>query len=266
MTLQKIFWAENVRFLRNRKKMSQEALAETLGISRSKLNAHENGKTLNPPVEDLVKVSEYFKISIDTLLKVNLSKLGALKLRDLEAGNDVYLTGGNIRVLAISVNKDNKENIEYVPVKAKAGYAAGYSDPEFIARLPKYSFPNLKEAGTYRIFPTSGDSMLPIPEGAEIVARYVQDWTSLPAHTPCIVILKGEQDFVFKLVQLLPNGELLLSSLNKAYKPYSVALHDVLEIWQMERYISQQIPPKATELDELKMMILDLHQKVNKAP
>ncbi|MGC4057856.1 MAG: helix-turn-helix transcriptional regulator, partial [Chitinophagaceae bacterium] len=113
MSHQKIFWAENVKFLRQRKKMSQEAMAETLGISRSKLNAHENGHTVNPPVEDLIRISEFFKISIDSLL-MQMAKLGELKLRELEAGNDVYTAGKNIRVLAITVNKDNKENIEYV--------------------------------------------------------------------------------------------------------------------------------------------------------
>lgn len=264
MTTQKIFWAENVRFLRNRKKMSQEALAEILEISRSKLNAHENGNTINPPVEDLVKVSTYFKISIDSLLKVNLSKLGELKLRALEAGNDVYITGGNIRVLAISVNKDNKENIEYVPIKAKAGYAAGYSDPEFIASLPKYSFPNLSSNGSYRIFPTIGDSMLPIPEGAEIVTRYVQDWTSIKPNSPCIVILKNDQDFVFKLVTLQAEGQLLLVSLNTAYKPYTVAVENVLEIWAFERYISKELPEKASDMDELKAMILGLKEEMSK--
>ncbi len=56
MTIQKIFWAENIKFLRHRKKLSQEALAEALQIGRPKLNAHEHGKTVNPPVEDLFRL------------------------------------------------------------------------------------------------------------------------------------------------------------------------------------------------------------------
>lgn len=56
---------------------------------------------------------------------------------------------------------------------------------------------NLLWGGTYRMFPTTGDSMLPIPEGSDVVARYVQDWKTLKPDRHCIVILKGEQDFVF---------------------------------------------------------------------
>ncbi len=262
--MQKIFWAENVRFLRNRKKMSQEALAETLGISRSKLNAHENGHTINPPIEDLLKLSAYFKMSIDTLLKVNLAKLGAYKLHELESGNDVYLTGANIRVLAISVDKDNRENVEYVPIKAKAGYQAGYSDPEFIATLPKYSFPDLPKNGTFRMFPTMGDSMLPIPEGSDILAQYVQDWKTLKKGTLCIVILNNEQDFVFKKVSIGDDGTMLLTSLNEEYKPYTVAIENVLELWAFVRYISSDIPEKATGLDELKAMIVGLKDEMKR--
>lgn len=256
--IQKIFWADNVKFLRQRKKMSQETLAVALEISRSKLNAHEGGHTVNPPVEDLFRFSQYFKISIDSLLRINISKLGELKLRELEAGNDVFMGGTNIRVLAITVDKNNKENVEYVPVKAKAGYKAGYSDPEFIATLPKFSFPDLPRNGTFRMFPTIGDSMLPIPEGSDILAKYVQDWTALKPGTLCIVIFNGEQDFVFKKVTLQEGDEIRLESLNAAYKPYTEPTSNILEIWQFERFVSKQIPEKATDLQELKSMILEL--------
>ncbi|MNR31246.1 hypothetical protein D3C85_1487450 [compost metagenome] len=79
--------------------------------------------------------------------------------------------GGNLRVLAITVDRDNKENTEHVPVKAQGGYRAGHNDPEFIVTLPKFNFPNLPKGGSYRMFPTSGDSMLPIPEGSDVICK-----------------------------------------------------------------------------------------------
>ncbi len=44
-------------------------------------------------------------------MKVDLSRLGELKLRELEAGNDVYTTGTKLRVIAISVDPNNNENL-----------------------------------------------------------------------------------------------------------------------------------------------------------
>lgn len=257
----KIFFASNIKFLRQRQKLSQEALAEKLGITRAKLAAMEAGTIKSPQPEDYLNFSEFFQVSVDTLLKVELSKLGELKLRELVAGNDVYIRGGNLRVLAISVDRSNQENVEYVPVKAKAGYAAQYSDKEFIAALPKAYLPNLPRTGTFRIFPITGDSMLPIPSGAEVLTRFVADWTDLKADTPCIMILKGEQDFVFKLATLEPDGYFLLKSLNTAYTPYRVAAEDVLEVWKFYSYSSKEFPPAPTDLDKILRAIERLGKK-----
>ena len=101
MSKSKHFFAENLKFLRERRKMTQQDLADKLAATRSKINALESGQTKSPALDDFLNVSELFGISIDSLIRVELSKLGELKLRDLEAGNDVYIRGGNLRVLAI---------------------------------------------------------------------------------------------------------------------------------------------------------------------
>jgi len=203
-------------------------------------------------LEDLIKFSEYFKISIDTLLKVDLAKLGELKLRELEAGNDVYISGGRIRVLSISVDSRNKENVEFVPLKAKAGYLNGYNDPEYIAQLPKFSMPQLPNNKTFRVFPTEGDSMLPIPENCLVITEYVADWNGLK-DTPCIVIMRNEQSFLFKIVssRIETNRTLLLHSLNPAYEDKEVFAGDVAEVWKYHSYITDVIPSSETMMQEL---------------
>lgn len=251
----KFFFAGNLKFLRKRRKISQETLAKELGMTRAKLAALEAGFTKAPQPEDFIKFSEYYHISIDSLLKVNLSELGAFKLKELETGNDVYMTGSNIRVLAITVNKDNKENMEYVPIKAKAGYSDGYADPDFIATLPRFSLPNMPTGKTFRMFPTKGSSMLPIPEGSDIIGEYVANWHELKPKTPCIVILKNAQDFVFKMVTIQKERQLLLESLNKMYHPYTVDIAEVLEIWKFYRYQTGTLPEPTTELDEVKRLL-----------
>jgi transcriptional regulator with XRE-family HTH domain len=262
MAKSKNFFAENLRFLRERRKMTQQELADRLGATRSKVNALESGQTKSPVMDDLLSVSELFGISIDSLIRVELGKLGELKLRELEAGNDVYIRGGNLRVLAISVDRDNNENVEYVPVKAKAGYRAGYNDPEFIAALPKYSLPNLPGSGTFRIFPTTGDSMEPIPEGSDVIAQYVADWTVLKPDTPCIVILKEGQDFVFKLVTLGQDGRILLKSLNPLFDPYTVPVEEVLEIWAFYAYTSREIPEQEADIRQLMRMMAKMQTEI----
>lgn len=249
MEKQNNFWASNIKCLRARRKLSQETLAGLLGMTRAKVNAHENGHTQNPSLDDLLVFSGFFRLSIDHLIRKDLSRLSEHEFRSLW-DSEVYITGDRLRVLAITVDGQDNENVEYVPIKAKAGYAAGHSDPEYIAALPRYNLPNIPAQGTYRIFPISGDSMLPIPDGSDVVAAYVQDWGSLRAGTPCIVVLKGEQDFVFKKVDLRPEG-LLLSSLNALYPPYFVPMEEVMEIWRFHSYTSPVMPEGPTDLDAL---------------
>jgi transcriptional regulator with XRE-family HTH domain len=261
MEAQEIFLKENLKFLRNRKKLTQEALAEELGMRRAKYKGIESGATSNPVIQDVVQISRYFKIAADTMLTVNLSKLGELKLRELESGSDVYMTGKNIRVLAITQTAEGNENVEYVPIKAKAGYRAGFSDPQYLASLPKFNIPNLPAGSTYRMFPTSGDSMLPIPEGSDILARYVQDWKNLKPATLCIVILIGDQDFVFKQVTIEEAG-ILLHSLNKLYEDYRVEFSEVLEIWEYYSFHSRHLPEAASDLTYVIKEIRKLEHKI----
>ncbi len=246
-----LFWSENLRFLRNRRQLSQNQLAEDLKISRAKLNAHENGLSRNPPLEDLIRFADYFKMSLDTLLRINLSRLGELKVRELEAGNDVYLTGRQIRVLATTVDKQNNENVELVPIKAKAGYLAGYNDPQFISKLPRFSIPDLPSGKTYRLFPIKGESMLPVPEDSIVIASYIQDMLAIKKDTPCIVVVKG-QDIAFKLVDISHvqmTGKMWLKSLNVRFAPYEVDVADVLEVWQFYGYLSKTIPEEMNNAD-----------------
>jgi transcriptional regulator with XRE-family HTH domain len=263
MTSSKLFFHSNLRFLRERKKMSQEDLSQLLDLSRNKLQALESGKTQNPAALDMIKFSEYFKVSVDTLLKINLTKLGEQKLRELLAGNDVYMTGSNLRVLSITVDSKNRENVEYVPIPAKAGYVRGFNDPEYIGKLPKGYIPNLPRSGTFRIFPTTGDSMLPIPENSDIVGQYVQDWSNLKPGTPCIVILKGEQDFVFKLVTIESNGQIRLKSLNNLYQEFTVNAMEVIEIWKYYKHQTSVLPQAETNMDEIKRLIVGIDKKIS---
>lgn len=236
-----------------------------LGISRSKLNAHENGQTTNPPADDLLNFSAFFKLSVDTLLKVDLTRLSETKLQDLEAGNDNYATGSKLRVIATTVDPSNRDNIEFVPHKARAGYLSGFSDPEFVANLPVFTMPHLPRDQKFRMFPTTGDSMYPIPENAFVIGRFIEDWNTIKDGTPAIVITR-QDGIVFKLVdnQLKKKRGFLLQSLNTAYAPYEVEAGDILEIWQFVNYVSDTIPEPEADMNLLSRSISEIKADLKK--
>lgn len=269
MTKQRIFLATNIKMLRRRKEWKQEDLALKLNITRSKLALVEAGKTTNLPLEDVINLSTTFGISVDTLLRVDLQNISELKMQELEAGNDTYATGTKIRILATTVDKDNREYIEFVPEKAKAGYRSGYSDPEWISGLPRYSIPGISRHRKNRIFPINGDSMLPYPDGCYIVGEYVEDWVKLKDGSLCILILKsGGTDFVFKQVEnrIKQEKTLLAKSLNPIYQPYEIPVSDVLEIWMYRLHIANSIDQPSTDVssDQLIRMMHEIKLDVAK--
>ena len=143
-----------------------------------------------------------------------------------------------------------------IPVKAKAGYALGYSDPEFIKELPTIRLPFLSKNRKYRTFPISGDSMPPVSDGSFVVGEFVQDWTLITSDTPCILVTKDE-GIVFKIIenQISKDKKILLSSTNPLYKTYSVDLKDLLEIWVFRCYISMELPETILGEDDISSSI-----------
>lgn len=241
----------NIKFLRKRRKRTQDEVALALNMKRSTLSGYEN-EVSQPTVHALMAFSKYYGVAIDTLLQVDLRQLSESQLSQLERGGDVYVKGSGLRVLATTINKQNEDNIELVNEKAKAGYATGFADPEYISKLPAFQLPFLSRQKKYRTFQLKGDSMLPIPSGAWVTGEFVQDWdTIISGHG--YIVLTLDEGIVFKIVENLIQQEqkLKLLSLNAIYDPFDVHISEVKEVWKFVHYISAEIPEPAIPQDEL---------------
>ena len=234
-----MYFAENIKILRKRRGRTQDEVAFALNLRRSTLSGYENG-IAQPGIETLISFSGYYNVSIDTLLKVDISKLSESQIGELERGYDAYIRGSNLRVLATTVNS---ENIELVNEKAKAGYTTGYADPEYIGELPVFRLPFLSENRKYRTFQLTGDSMLPIPDGSWVTGEYLQDWSDIVTGNAYIILTLND-GIVFKIVEnnIRKDGKLVLYSLNPLYDPYEVHISEVKEIWKFINYISSELP------------------------
>ena len=244
-----MFLSTNIKFLRNRLEKSQEDISIDLEMTRVKYNSYENGYRNNLPAEDLIRVSEFFGFTIDVLLKLDLTKLKEFQLADLEKGTDTYAKGNKIRILTTTVDKKNRENIDYVPVKVRAGYLTGCQDPEFIAALPKVTLPFIDDKGkTMRFFDCTGDSMLPLDTNCQVLGEYMQDWNLIKDGTKCIVI-SHTKGYAIKEVynQIKTKKNIRLHSTNSEYKDYELKINDINEIWAFKGYFSKKFPEQTID-------------------
>lgn len=222
--------SKNIRHLRRLKGVTQEVLAEDLNVTRSRISSYEEGRSA-PTIEMLIELSDYFRLPIDILLRNDLTK----------AKDTSFIEVGNQRVLFPIVVDENEEDlIEVVPVKASAGYLAGYDDPEYIEQLDKIKLPFLP-TGKHRAFPIKGDSMLPMKNGSYVVGRFVEDRRDIKSGRTYILVTLND-GMVYKRVynQIETANNLLLVSDNNAYTPYEVSINEVLELWEFTCSINTQ--------------------------
>lgn len=230
-------------------------MAEKAGLKQSAIGSYEEERAI-PPLNCLLDISDIFKVSIDALSRKDLSKLPEKEWKSF-SGKEV---------LAITVDKDDNENIELVSQKASAGYLNGYQDAEYIIDLPKIGLPVLPRNVTYRAFEIKGDSMLPIPSGAIVFGEYVENLSSIK-NGKLYIVVSQQEGIVFKRVFNFSDTKknLLLVSDNRQYEPYTIHAEDVLEIWAVKAYFSTQFPDVDSgkiAIDQLAYSILKLQEEI----
>ncbi|MEN9950841.1 MAG: hypothetical protein RLY85_1593 [Bacteroidota bacterium] len=239
------FAGQNLKYLRKSKGMTQEEFAAKLQIKRSLLGAYEEERA-EPRLDVLEIVSDQFGISLDELLR-----------RDLSESGGSYLDKRRQQKMGSGSNP-----IHFVPVKAAAGYLAGYADEEFIDELNTFTLPMLG-SGQFRAFEIIGDSMLPTPSGSIIVGQKADCLEDVKSNAACIVVSRSE-GIVFKRVSRSgkDKSKVTLTSDNPAYQPYEVNAEDILELWQAQLVITKVAQQQRWDVGQLANLVNNLQEQV----
>lgn len=237
---------QNLKYLRKLRGWTQEEFANKLQIKRSLLGAYEEERA-EPRIDVLEAVCDMFKLTLDEILR-----------KDLSDNKANYLAKRRAMKMA-----SGKAEIQFVPVKAAAGYLAGYADPEFIDELNTFTLPMLT-GGNYRAFEIIGDSMLPTPSGSVIVGEKVENFDDMKNNAACIVISRNE-GIVYKRVQKnsKQKNKLTLVSDNPIFHPYTVNADEVLEMWQAQVVIARANTQNRWDMNQLANVVSDLQQQVS---
>lgn len=238
--------------MRAQQKSSQQKVADHLLITRGRYAKYEDGAT-EPPIEILVRISKYYRVSIDLLVGMDVRKYSIEKMLQLP---------DNRIILPISVDEKGENKIEIIPEKAQMGYLQGYSDPEYIEKLQTISLPFLRN-GKFRAFPASGDSMPPFKNGTFIVGKYVENTNDLKSKKTYIFITQNE-GVVYKRFEKKTSKNITVSSDNPLYKPYDIKLSDLVEIWEYSCSINTaEFETETLDMISVKEMFLSLKNEID---
>ena len=259
-------FSNNLKALRAKKGYKQAEIADSIGVTVSTWSNYEVGKS-EPNLEILIKISDFFGISLDLLLsetsagadntnpeireKHPVAETALIKKNTINERNTkkaFSLSSASLERMpqVVTVDSSGDENIVLVPQRARAGYLAGYEDPEFISSLPTYRLPGM-DNGTFRMFEVYGHSMIPtFHESDIIVSRFVDNLADIRDDRVHVVVTKRDGIVVKRVFnRVASDGKLILNSDNQRhageYPPIVVSPEDVLEIWYAVAYMSRQM-------------------------
>jgi transcriptional regulator with XRE-family HTH domain len=239
------FAARNLKYLRRLRGWTQEEFANRLHIKRSLLGAYEEERA-EPRLDVMETICDIFKMTLDEFL-----------LKDLSDTKGSYIAKRRAQKLASASNE-----IQFVPVKAAAGYLAGYGDPEFIDELNTFTLPMLAP-GNYRAFEIVGDSMLPTPSGSIIVGEKVENMDEVRSNQTYIVVSRNE-GIVYKRIlrHAKAKNKLTLISDNTSYHPYNVQTDDIIEVWKAQMILARANAQQRWDVNQLANIVGNLQEQV----
>lgn len=274
----------------------------SIGIERATWSNYERGET-EPGIDIIQKIANFFSVQIDDLIQRNIAEGNLIPVKEgtknTKKGNLKGKLKGNLfdknsqnndnlsvvseptfeqevmnrMPLVITVDSQGNENVVLVQVKARAGYLSGYSDPEFMEKLPAYRLPGLNH-GTFRLFEVDGLSMYPtLNSGDLVICSNVEQISVVRDDRVHVVVTKTDGVVVKRVLnRLKTDGKLILKSDNykdrDLYPPIVCDPSDILEIWYATGYISRQMRPPAemyTRLVDLEGRFTLLEDSVKKS-
>lgn len=187
------FFSVNLTNLRKNQKLSQEKLANDIGVARYTISDWENERT-QPDNESLKKLSRYFNVSTDYLLGISKEK----NTIDFE-------------------NIFNIDGWQTVPVYKQISCGEGcFCDDEIIDYVAVPS--NIVRTKDCFAVPANGDSMINIGinDGDTLIFKKTEAYEDNDIVAVCI---DTEEIALCKRVKVISNESILLMSENNKYSP-----------------------------------------------
>jgi transcriptional regulator with XRE-family HTH domain len=249
---------KNLKYIRKQREWTQEEMANQLQIKRSLVGAYEEERA-EPRLEVQEAICALFNISLEEFLFQDLSEKGNA---GAESGSSMsYLD--RRRSMKTDKSSSSAPIVPFVPVKAAAGYLAGYADPEFLDELNTFTLPMLAP-GDYRAFEIIGDSMLPTPSGSVIVGEKVDSIKDVKNSNTYIVVSNSDGVVYKRIITNDDNkNKLTLLSDNPLYEPYQVNSEDIVEVWKAVYIIHKAGAQPMWNVDQLAGVVNSLQDKIS---
>lgn len=155
-------------------------------------------------------------------------------------------------------NTDNR--IPYVKRALTKDYLANYQKSEYIKSLSTFTLPFINSDKS-RAFEMGSD--FPMPNSI-VIGSYVEHWANI-LDGKFYVLITPQQGVIYRRVynQIKVKGTLLLSSDDPSIPSFEISLKSIAEIWEVQAFISKEMPEPRLSLERAKSLIEELSLELN---
>ncbi len=236
------FVGENIKKIRQAKKISQADFAKLFNLARPSVGAYEEGRS-EPKIDTLIQIAKHFRISIDVLLTRKLSVAEIYSFDKVNKQLD--------KVHSRKAQEDNiVQSAALIPAHSFVEYIVQHESRDYINSCKQVGIP-VELTGFYRVFEMRGPEMYyqyqGLRNGDLLIARKTSIQSSKKSIGDLFVVV-AESDIVIRRLQQVHKNTMSLAPDDPHYENIELTHSSIVEIWQVIGvYHSRLVPPTRTE-------------------
>ncbi|AHM61694.1 putative prophage LambdaCh01, repressor protein [Flammeovirgaceae bacterium 311] len=257
----------NIKRIRAVKKLSQAAFAELFDLARPSVGAYEEGRS-EPKIDTIITIAQHFGLSIDALLRKELTVNELYSLDILKGEFDPTqlppALGKSSKyeqeqtASPDKISRTQGGGLAFVSKAMRLEYIVNLNNRDFHSRLPKVALPEALQDKT-RAFEHSGGEMLTdgggLKDGDILTAIPAQKEKPARLHEGCIYIVVTAKELLIRRLKKAAEKELVFEADNPTVGTVAVIPEELLELWEVKGCWSTQL--QQPSLLEHKLLVLE---------
>ncbi|MES2518292.1 MAG: XRE family transcriptional regulator [Bacteroidota bacterium] len=169
--------------------------------------------------------------------------------------NHLHTVSNPTKAEVESSPKNTSKVIPYVKTNVVKDYITNCQKSDFLRSLPTISLPFITTEKN-RAFEMGNDFPM---QNSIVIGNGISDWSEIQ-DGKFYVLVTNQQGVIYRRVynQVKIKGALLLSSDNSNIPSLEIAIKDIIEVWEVNSFISQQLPEPHISLERVKSLVDEL--------
>lgn len=249
----------NIKKIRGVKSLNQSDFADLFNLKRASIGAYEEGRA-EPKIATVIEIANYFGISIDQLLKKELS-VNDLSRFDIFREDLSKEVVHNLRPTKVPTE------ILPIPFVSLVDQKAYLEKSLKSAELPVISLP-MKKGLTYRAFELPDNAMFTAEGGAVkedlIIGCRPDGFDKTKLEAGKLYLLETAKSIYYRRVSAKSMSSITLDATNPDFYQEQLNLKDVIKVWQVCEMVTKNIGNTDVLSDRIKRLESDVRLLLNR--